>query len=129
MSDIEKGVTAFSSDLVKEIGLEIRDVFPAAENVLYALIGEAQMLSEKHLAEIFEYSGIPASKSEEIVRLLLWYGVLGVVGTDGNVTYIYNLNYEMAILSGIIRKLGFPGLSYLINPAFVAGLQIRTDRN
>ena len=44
---------------------------------------------------------------------------------DGAVTYIYNVNYEMPILKGIIRKLEEEGLVYVVNPAFVPGLQIR----
>jgi len=47
---------------------------------------------------------------------------------DGAATYIYNVNYEMPILKGIIRKLEEEGLVYVVNPAFVPGLQIREDR-
>ena len=38
--DLVKGLQAFSSDLVVDIGYEIRDVMPEAENVLYAFIDE-----------------------------------------------------------------------------------------
>lgn len=129
VSDIEKGVTAFSADLVSDIGYEISDVFPEAENVLYAFIGEPQTLSSGALMNILERSSMPASKIDEIVRVLLWYGVLGLKRSDGSVTYIYNVNYEMPILIGIIRKLEPDGLVYLINPAFAPGLQLQCERN
>lgn len=129
VSDVEKGVSAFSADLVREIGFEISDVFPEAENVLYAFIGEPQTVSSRELAKILELGGIPTPKVSEIVRLLLWFGVLGVKRADGSVTYIYNVNYEMPILTGIIRKLEPQGLAYLVNPAFVPGLELRSERS
>jgi hypothetical protein len=130
VSDINKGIAAFSSDLVKDIGFEIRDVFPDAENVLYAFIDEPQTLPAKELTGLLERGGIVPANIEEIVDLLLWYGVLGVRRIDGIVSYIYTVNYEMQILRGIIRKLDSQrGLVYVINPAFIPGLQIREDRN
>jgi hypothetical protein len=78
---------------------------------------------------ILELSGMPASKIGEIVRVLLWYGVLGLKSPDGSVTYICNVNYEMPILAGIIRKLEPDGLMYLIDPAFVPGLQLQGQRD
>jgi hypothetical protein len=127
VSDIEKGVTAFSADLVRDIGYEISDVFPEADNVLYAFIGEPQTLSSGELTNILELSGMPPSKLQEIVRVLLWYAVLGVKMSDGSVKYIYNVNYEMPILTGIIRKLESDGVVYQINPAFAPGLQLQGE--
>jgi hypothetical protein len=126
--DIRKGVEAFSSDLVKDIGYEIRDVLPAAENVLYAFIDEPQTLPARTVHSLLERRGILSTMTESIVNILLWYGVLGVKRIDGTVTYIYTVNYEMQILSGIIQKLESHGLVYVVNPAFVPGLQIHEDR-
>jgi hypothetical protein len=128
-SDIEKGAAAFSSDLVKDVGFEIRDVFPDAENVLYAFIDEPQTLPACKLNELLTKGGVQESKLDQIIRLLLWYAVLGIRRTDGDVTYIYSVNYEMPILAGIVHKLQAQGLVYVINPAFVSGLQIRRDRS
>ena len=129
VSDITKGITAFSSDLAKDIGFEIRDVFPAAENVLYAFIDEPQTVPAQKLTELLEKGGILPANIDAIIKLLLWYGVLGVRRIDGSVTYIYSVNYEIQTLSGIIRKLESEGLVYVINPAFLSGLQIRADHN
>jgi hypothetical protein len=125
ISDIEKGIAAFSADLVRDIGYEISDVLPEAENVLYAFIGESQTLSATTLKSLLEQSGMPASKIDDIVRVLLWYGVLGVKRSDGSVTSIYDVNYEMPILTGIVRKLESQGVSYQINHAFAPGLQLQ----
>ena len=122
--DIKKGVEAFSSDLVVDIGYEIRDILPAAENVLYAFIGETQTLPAITVQTLLESGGILPAMVKDIVNILLWYGVLGVKRIDGTVTYIYSVNYEMPILTGIIRKLEAQGVVYMVNPAFVPGLQI-----
>jgi hypothetical protein len=115
--------------LVVDIGYEIRDILPEAEVVLYAFIDEPQTLPPGTLISLLEGGGILPQFIAPIVNILLWYGVLGVRPADGTVTYIYSLNYEMAILTGIIRKLQGAGFVYVINPAFVPGLQIREDRS
>ena len=84
--------------------------------------------SARDLANILELGGIPPSKTGEIQRLLLWFGVLGVKRADGSATYIYDVNYEMPILTGIIRKLEVQGVAYQINPAFVPGLELQGER-
>jgi hypothetical protein len=53
--------------------------------------------------------------------------VIGVRRPDGTITYIYDVNYEMPILKGLIRKLESGGLVYHINSAFVSGLQLQSD--
>jgi len=55
---------------------------------------------------------------------LAWHGA---GGSDGSVKYIYNVNYEMPILTGIIRKLESDGVVYQINPAFAPGLQLQVE--
>lgn len=126
--DIKKGLAAFSSDLVVDIGYEIRDVLPEAENVLYAFIDEPQTIPASTVHSLFERAGIEPAKIPDIVSVLLWYGVLGIRRIDGEVTYIYTVNYEMPIVMGIIQKLEPQGLIYVVNPAFVPGLQMREDR-
>lgn len=126
--DLTKGLEAFSSDLVVDIGYEIRDVMPAAENILYAFIDEPQTIPLSALTTLLTKAGIGTEPVSGIITILLWYGVLGVRRIDGAVTYIYNVNYDMPILKGIIKKLEEDGVVYVINPAFVPGLQIREDQ-
>ena len=125
--DIRKGLQAYSSDLVIDIGYEIRDILPAAENVLYAFIDEPQALSADDVTRVLATAGIPATNLPEIVDILLWYAVLGVKRPDGSVAYIYDVNYEMPILRGLMKKYQATGLALHVNPAFVPGLQIRAS--
>ena len=50
--DIAKGCSAFSNDLLSELDLEIRDVYPSAEHLLYAFIGAPSTLSRQQLSLI-----------------------------------------------------------------------------
>lgn len=86
-------------------------------------------MTVNELKLLLKRAGISDVQIPEIVTILLWYAVFGVRRMDGAVTYIYNVNYEMPILRGIIRKLEESGTVYVINPAFVRGLQIREDRS
>ena len=48
-----------------------------------------------------------------------------MVRLDGDVSYIYSVNYDMARLRGIISKLSETGLVYAVNPGFAAALESR----
>ena len=122
--DIMKGLSAYSTDLISEIRLEIRDIFPEAENVLYEFIGAPSRLSSQELISILTCPRVKQEQIEAIINILLWYGVVGVVRVNSETTYIYSVNYDMNLLQGIIRKLDSTGLVYSINPAFWPGLEI-----
>ncbi|HEV7240545.1 MAG TPA: hypothetical protein VGQ36_15005 [Thermoanaerobaculia bacterium] len=123
--DIQKAVQAYSSDLVVDIGYEIRDVLPTAEHVLYAFINEPQVLSTGEVVRILGTAGIEPAEVPNIIETMLWYGLLGVNRPDGSVVHIYDVNYDMPILRGMIRKFDAQGISYRVNPAFISGLQMR----
>lgn len=126
--DILKGLSAYSADLIAEINLEIRDVYADAEDILYEFIGSSDRLTVEQLTEqLMGRLTAPCTKTinvQEIIDILMWYGVLGVVRLNGEITYIYSVNYDMNLLKGIVRKLETTGLVYAINPAFWTGLEI-----
>jgi len=126
-SDIEKGVEAFSTDLVTEIGLEIRDILPEADNVLYQFIGASERIGAAEIEELLgEISESPYQR-EAFLELLLWYGFLGLVRPNDEVAYIYTVNYDFGRLRGIERQLRKTSLTYQVNPAFVNGLEIAME--
>jgi hypothetical protein len=57
-SDIEKACSTYSHDIVNEIGLEIRDIFPQAEDVLYNFIGAGNYLNLSKLFDHLQESSI-----------------------------------------------------------------------
>ena len=124
--DFKKGMVAYSSDLLSEVSLEIRDVLPEAEDVLYEFIGSPTRLSTAELSSLLDKVSTSNAERDAFVELLLWYGALGVVRLNGDVTFIYSVNYDMKRLTGIIRKLSETGVMYVINPAFGAALEVKS---
>jgi len=121
--DIVKGCHAFSNDLLAEIDLEIRDVFPEAENLLYGFIGSKKTLNRQSLITTIKSHGITDEQLPPVINLLLWFGFLGLVWADGSHRYIYSFHYNMKVLQGSHDVLLNGGtLSYAINPAFSPAL-------
>ena len=120
--DIEKGLNAYSTDLIFEIGLEIRDILPEAEDLLYEFIECPPHVPDDRISEILGRH--TEQLREALLENFLWYGFLGVVRLSGEVDYIYTLNYDMNMLQATVRKLRETGLVYAINPAFWSGLRV-----
>ena len=123
-SDMLKGMSAFSTDLVTEIGLEILDVLPEAEGLLYEFLGASARIPAADLDAMLNKASDSPQERTAFVELFLWYGVLGLVRLDGSVTYIYSVNYDSARLKGIENQLRETGLVYEVNAAFIQGLEI-----
>ena len=122
--DLEKGLSAYSTELVVGISLEIRDLLPRAENALYCFIGEGSSLGYGKVMDLLRPLGLDADQTEVIVDTLLWYGVLGIVRSPGDVAYVYHLNYDMQLLRGLIRKVSAERALLHVNPAFWPALAI-----
>tara|TARA_R110000824_G_scaffold129584_4_gene291061 strand:- start:3022 stop:5343 length:2322 start_codon:yes stop_codon:yes gene_type:complete len=119
--DVKKGLAAYSTDLLTDIGYEINDVESDSDDILYAFIGSNSVVSKDNIFRILEDFGVEHSFFEKIFELLLWYGFIGIIVND-EPKYIYDFNYSMKLMSGIIKNKG--GLDFLINPAFWPGLMI-----
>lgn len=120
-SDIEKGLRAYSSDVISDIGAEIRDVEPDAEDILYVLIGEPPEIQQDRFEAIIADSGLQMS-ADSALEALIWYGVLGISTGNGEGIYIHHKNYDIKLLSGILKKQ--EDSKFLINPAFWSALGI-----
>lgn len=124
--DIRKGVLSFSRDVISDIGFEIRDVLPAAENVLHAFLDAPEAIPESELQERLLRAGIAEPQHASVTDLLLWYSVLGVSKGDGSSVYIHSVGYEMPILRSLVKDLrGRGGVVFHVSPAFTPGLEIR----
>jgi len=124
IEDIESGEEAYSSELLNNIGLEIRDVFPNAGDVLYEFLeSPVEMRYEEVLSKLDQTIG--GESAEKVLEVLLWYGVLGLV-RDGNVTtFIHDVKYDSRRLAHLIRKHGGGKARLRINPAFWAALEVK----
>jgi energy-coupling factor transporter ATP-binding protein EcfA2 len=119
--DIEKGLIAYSTDLLTDIGYEINDVENNVDDVLYAFIGSKSILKKNDVFLILEKFGVDMRFFDKIFDLLLWYGFLGLLIND-EPKYIYDCNYSMKLMSGMIKNKG--DIEYQINPAFWPALMI-----
>lgn len=122
-SDIEKGIMAYSSDLVRDIGYELVDVSGVDEDTLYAFIGCNPVATRLEIEQLLKDYKIEPETINKVFDLLLWYGFLGIVLEGGAKKYIYDFNYKMPLMNGIIKKHG-PQLRYSINEAFWPALLI-----
>lgn len=122
--DIEKGLEAYSSDLLADIHCEIDDIAPGSGESLYAFIESKQYLHHKEVNELLHEFGVEKELANKIIEILLWYGFIGLQVNDNETKYIYNFNYNMRLMSGFAKKKK-DDLFYQINPAFWPALFIK----
>ena len=122
--NIDAGLLTYSSDLLTDIGYEIQDVRPDADEILYAFVGEKRTMWEEEYEDLLQRSGISTRDIGAITDILLWYGFLGVQVADDEPRYIYSVNYDIRRLKAIMGKLGRDKVRYAINPAFWDALEV-----
>ena len=122
--DFVEGEKAFSTDLANQISFEIQDVRPDVEDALFAFIESPHLLDTNQLTERLALITTTPEEADELTELLLWYGFLGILRKSTEVTYIYNVSYEMKKLKALINVRPALDLVYAINPAFWRGLDI-----
>lgn len=123
-SDLEKGIRAYSQDLLVELDHELTDVFPASRDLLYHFIDAPARLSAVALRGLIAGAGIDASDIPSVVDFLLYYGILGVQTSSDQVHYIFNVNYDLKVLQIRATRAG-DGAIYVMNPAFSPALGIQ----
>ena len=124
--DLLKALETYSADIGSEIGFEIRDVFPEAEDILYYFIDAKKEFSIKELKEIINSSDI-TMEDEKIIEILFWFAFLGVVKEQNNETriiHIYDVFYDMKKLKQLAKGLKNDSALVSINPAFWPFLEI-----
>lgn len=119
--DINKGLKAYSTDLLTDICYELNDIAGNSSDILYAFITSESKMPKDEIIKILIEFGIEQESVENLFELLLWYGFLGVE-IDSEEKYIYDFNYSMQLLSGFIKKKKQP--FFIINPAFWPALMI-----
>ena len=121
-SDIEKGLKAYSADLLAELDRELTDVFPEAKDLLYYFLDAPSVISQSQLVEILTSAKIEADSYEKVIDFLLYYGVLGVHAADQE-HFIYSVNYDLKVLKIRAERDG-DATRYILNPAFWPALGI-----
>jgi len=119
-NDVADALAQHSLHLVSDFGYEIRDVSGVSEDIFYKFIGEGDTLTPDEVLEIVKRAK-SAIAPEKIVDLLVWYGFLGIPGSDGKPVFIFDRAYDIRRLMAERERLG-SNLLYVVNPAFLKGL-------
>lgn len=122
--DIRKARKQYSADIGNEIGLEVRDVFPEATDILYAFIGVPSTLRLEQVFQHFLDAGIAPDSHKKLMEVLLWFAFFGVVMTDRSTQYSYSVFYDMKKLMTLAKGLADGKILFEIHPAFRPFLEI-----
>ncbi|MRG98639.1 P-loop ATPase, Sll1717 family [Polyangium spumosum] len=126
--DVAKAVEQYSADLGNEIGLEIRDVFPGANDILYAFLGAPRQLSLEEIYRRFADAVVPPDRYPVLVEILLWFAFIGVVqpgsGFEERTIYAYSVYYDMKKLRRLAKDYRDPSVKFSIHPAFSKFLEL-----
>lgn len=121
--DIEKGLRAYSNDLLVELDHELTDVFPAARDVLYHFLDAASVMGDAELNALISSAGVENGNVRRVIDFLIYYGVLGL-RTDNEDLYIYEVNYNPKMIEARAQRARGKAF-YVINPAFWPALSIK----
>jgi hypothetical protein len=121
-ADCVDAIAQHSNYLVDDFGYEIRDVSGLSAELLYAFIGSGDLLTYREVIEILKKAGFDEAQSKHALRLMLWYGVLGISSRDGDEKYIYDYDYnERRLVAEVDLQSG--DVLYIVNPALHVALR------
>lgn len=96
--DIEKGLKAYSNDLIVDADQELTDIEPQAKNLIYQFIGEGNSFTSDELGIFLEMNQINPEKRKGVIEFLLYYGFLGIRYYEQEIQYIYDVGFDLQML-------------------------------
>lgn len=123
VGDIEKGMLAYSNDLLIEADQELCNIDAEATGLIYHFINEHWKFSKDEIMMLFEEHGLSKDRHQEILRFFLYFGFFGIKTGDKEIIYIYDVGYDMKVLEVQIKKRQYH-LEYILNPAFWPALRV-----
>jgi hypothetical protein len=121
--DIDRGLRAYSNDLLVELDHELSDVFPAARDLLYHFLDAGAVMNASELSSLIGSAGVETDNVRKIIDFLIYYGVLGLRTNEGDL-FIYQVNYNPKMIEARAQRAG-ENAQYVINPAFWPALNIK----
>jgi hypothetical protein len=125
--DIEKGLRAYSNDLLVELDHELTDVFPLARDLLYHFLDANAVMSDAELRALIKSAGVEEPNVRRIIEFLIYYGVFGLRTEEGDL-YIHQVSYNPKMIEARAQRAGTKAL-YVIDPAFWPALNIKRSRS
>jgi len=121
--DIEKGLKAYSNDMIVEADQELTDIEPGAKKLIYQFLGENSEFTNDDLTILLDINNIKPEKHAKVIEFLLYYGFLGIKYLDQDTQYIFHVGYDMELLRTRITK-NREAIRYVLNPVFWPALEI-----
>ena len=90
---------------------------------MYAFIDSRSEVKKEDTTRLMVDYGLSDPLADKVFDLLLWYGFLGIKRGVEDTKYIYDFNYNMKLLMGVVKKASNEAL-YEIHPAFWPALMI-----
>lgn len=119
--DLAEAVRQHANYLIGEFGFEIRDASGITADILYSLVGITKYVTKDEIMARFREFGVEEERLEEAFDLMLWYGVVGVVDTNGREHFIYDHDYSVKRLAAEVRRAG-PDALFVTNAALHVAL-------
>ena len=120
--DLEKGLRAYSIDLITEADQELTDILGTDTELIYYFIGEGQEFDQDRIVNILNSAHVPCEKLEQVIQFMLYYSFLGIKVAGENPRYIFDVGYDLKLLNVLARKA--ENLLYVLNPAFYPALNL-----
>jgi hypothetical protein len=111
--DILQAERTCSQDLLVDFTLELKDVNTTYADVPYAFIGKNSVLSPTDIESTLKEAFVPESQLDGLIRLLLWFGFLGIYVFPDEERYSYQFQYDLKRMRSGIKQ-----HSFCIHPAF-----------
>ncbi len=119
--DILKAEALYSEDILKSVSFEIRDVFPSVRDPLYGFLGCASHMTKDEVIKIFSDSGFPSEKHDQCLKLLIWFGFLGVQDKDSDKPkYAYEVRHN---IDKLLSPISHTNCYLTVHPAFHRALE------
>ena len=123
--DAKRAVSSYSTDMLRDLNYEIRDVAPDADRIIYSYANESVRLDKRNIERIANRQLKDSGASERFVRMMLWFGFFGVIGSNGDENYIFDHGEDVQLLLSHAGKANNP--IFCIHPLFRSALSARTD--
>lgn len=120
--DCIDSVRQHSHFLLNDFGYEIRDVSGLSAKILQALVGVGEYVTRSEILDRLNTKVPDPTSTDRAFRLLLWYGLLGVVDRNNDPKYIYDYEYSLDRLQTEIDLQKDEPL-YVTNPAIHVALK------
>jgi hypothetical protein len=120
--DCRDAVRQHANYLLSDFGYEIRDVSEISADVLYGFVGADGILNKCDIFQCFKEAEIDEGDMEKTLRLMLWYGLVGILNNRGVYKYIYDYQYDMKRLEADLRICKEEAV-YVINPSVHVALE------